>query len=639
MTGKAKFRKLTSVPFPQVCIEEGFWTSRLRINREVSIPRQLQMCEETGRIDNFKRAARRERGTFQGKRFNDSDVYKWLEAACYAIAASPDAGLEKKIDEVIQIIGKAQEKDGYLNAYFTLMDPDRKWKNLGMMHELYCAGHLFQAAVAHARTTGKKTLLQVACRLADHIDSTFGPGKRRGYPGHEEIEMALLELSSVTGEGRYFNLAKYFLDQRGQKPSVFERELEQADLPGGLDEYRLYFTKGGSYDGAYAQDHLPIREQVEVAGHAVRAMYLYCAMTELAAETGEGALLEVLESLWQNLTQKHLYITGSIGPRSSNEGFAGEYDLPNDSAYAETCAAVGLVMWSHRMAMLHGEGRFADVMEQALYNGVLSGVSLDGKMYFYENPLQSRGNHHRQDWYDCACCPSNLSRLLASLGGYIYAQSPESLWVNLYVGSTMKTELEKAGKIELQQVTSYPLSGSVAFKVLPERPADFAIHLRIPGWCERWEVRLNGKPLSCPPPHKGYLVVRKNWKGGDVFEFTLPMDVQAMEAHPRLKYNAGRVALQRGPLVYCFEAADNPWPLHTLAIPDRSDFQPCFEPNLLRGITVLRGQGMADDLSGWENRLYRKDRRAFQQVEIAAIPYYAWDNREGGEMAVWMRRG
>lgn len=419
-----------AIPFNKVIIDDRFWKPRIDNNQYISLPYQFEQLNSSGVLDNFKRVIGRLGGEYVGPFWMDSDAYKWLEAASYTLATNPDPRIQKWVDEVITLVKDTQEPDGYLNTYFQLVEPNKKFTNLGICHELYCAGHLIQAAVAHYKATGQKTLLNIARRQADCIDANFGVGKLEGMPGHEEIEMALVDLYRVTGEERYLNLSRFFIDQRGKSNSRFRFELAHLDeiagkpgIPGQLNQ-KFYGTYE-SYDGSYAQDHLPVREQDVVVGHAVRAMYLYCGMADLAAETGDEGLLKAMERLWKNVTTRRMYITGGIGPTKENEGFTRDFDLPNDTAYAETCAAVGMIMWNHRLLQLKGESRYADIMEQVLYNGFLAGVSLNGCKFFYDNPLQSDGTHHRQNWFWCACCPPNMLRILASLGGYIYSQTTD----------------------------------------------------------------------------------------------------------------------------------------------------------------------------------------------------------------------
>ena len=390
--------KLRPVSFGKVTIQDSFWSPRIEANRTVTLPHSLKHCENTGRISNFAKAGKLIEGEFEGIYFNDSDLYKVLEGAAYSLALHPDPQLEARIDSIIDQIASAQQPDGYLNTYFTLKEPDKRWTDLAKMHELYCAGHLFEAAVAYYEATGKRKLLDVACRFADHIDTVFGPGKKIGYSGHEEIELALIKLARVTGEQRYRKLAEWFVEIRGQNRDPKEE---------------------------YCQAHLPVAEQSEIVGHAVRAMYLYAAVADIAGLTGRRDYIEAMDRLWLNVTGRKLYLTGGIGAEARNEGFSADFDLPNDSAYAETCAAIGLAMWSHRLLLLHGEGRFTDILERTLYNGILSGVAMAGDKFFYVNPLASRGRHHRQPWYGCACCPTNVVRFIPALGGYIYATSDD----------------------------------------------------------------------------------------------------------------------------------------------------------------------------------------------------------------------
>lgn len=574
-------------------------------------------------------------GNFEGIFFNDSDVHKLVEAASYTLQTHPNPAWEAELDEVIDTIAKSQQTDGYLNSYFTLVEPEKRWQNLGMMHELYCAGHLFEAGVAHYQATEKQNLLDVACRFADLIDNTFGHGKRDGLPGHQGIELALVKLARVTGEARYMSLAEYFVTTRGESPHVFEKELENPDLPGGLGAYQHHYTRDGKYEGTYSQAHKPLKEQTECVGHAVRAMYLYAGAADIALETGDTDISNALNALWENV-EKRLYVTGGVGPSGHNEGFTQDYELPNFSAYAETCASIGLIFWAHRMFLLKGESRFIDVLETALYNGALSGVSLDGTGFFYQNPLASRGGRERHAWFGCACCPPNIARLLGSLGQYIYAQSENDLWVNLYVGGTASATVEGDVLLKLTQETDYPWSGDVKITVDPEKSVKFALNLRIPDWCNNFKVGINGESYSANAVSNGYLSIDREWQSNDTVELNLDMPVERIYAHPYVRDNLGRSALRRGPLVYCFEDIDNPdGAFETLSLVDDAAVEAVFDNKRLGGITLIRGTGTVFDASDWENSLYLP-KPSLKQMDVTAIPYYAWCNRQAGQMAVWV---
>ena len=630
-------RRLRFPPLAKVAIRDSFWAPRIEVNRTETVPIEFEQCRKTGRIDAW-RLGWREGMQPKPHPFWDSDVAKWIEAAAYSLATHPDAKLERRVDRVIDRIAQAQQPDGYLNTYFSVVAPEKRWANLGMWHELYCAGHLIEAAVAYWEATGKRKFLDVVCRYADAIDSVFGPGKRRGCPGHEEIELALVKLYRATGEGRYLELALFFLNQRGQKPSVFLEELERLD-PEDARLNRHFFGEGEAFHTEYCQDHLPVREQGEAVGHAVRAMYLYCAMADVAGETGDRELLRACLRLWNSVCERRMYITGSIGSSLRNEGFTHDYDLPNLSAYAETCAAVGLVFWSHRMLELECDGRFSDVMERALYNGAISGVSLDGRRFFYVNPLESRGEVARRKWFDCACCPPNIARLLASLGRYVYSQGERGAWVNLYIQG--HGELEVGGRsVVIEQKTAYPWKQKVSLRIRPAEPTKFALSLRIPGWCRAPRATLLGRPLRLVPlMRKGYARIERVWRPNDRLELFLPMPVERIAANPAVAANAGRVALQRGPLVYCLEAADNGASLDDLILPRDAKLAARFDTGLLGGTTVISGRARRIDRSGWTNALYLPACSRTKAARLEAVPYCVWNNRKPGEMLVWIRAG
>ena len=614
--------RLAPAPLKAVTIEDRFWRERIRVNREVTIPTEYEQCTKTGRIEALTLAP------VEGQHFFwDSDVAKWVEAASYSLTTHPDPAVDARLDEVIGLLQRAQQPDGYLNSYFTTVAPERRWRNLRDDHELYCAGHLIEAAVAHFEATGKTSLLDVMRRYADYIGTVFGPeeGQKRGYCGHEELELALVKLAQATGEDKYGRLAQYFIDERGQQPHYFDAEARAR----GEDPAAFYF---GGYE--HLQAHLPVREQSQVTGHAVRGMYLYSAMADLTARTGDATLKAACERLWSHLTGAQMYVTGGIGGFAANEGYGADFDLPNQTAYAETCAAIGLVFWASRMLHLDCDGRYADVLERALYNGVLSGVSLDGTKFFYDNPLASAGTHHRQDWFGCACCPPNIARLLASLGQYVYSQNDTDLAVHLYVQG--RADLTVAGKpVTLTQATDYPWDGTVTVTVAPEQPASFRLRLRLPAWCRAPRLSLNGESLS-PAIETGYAVIEREWRAGDTVTLELPMLVERMYASPKVHQDRGRVALQRGPVVYCLESADNGGDLDAFVLPREATLEAAFEPEILGGVTVLRGPA-GHMTTGKFGPLYQQEPFAAAPVTVTAVPYFAWDNREAGEMAVWIR--
>ncbi|MCD6520145.1 MAG: glycoside hydrolase family 127 protein [Anaerolineae bacterium] len=637
-------RRLTPVSWKNVRIEGPFWGPRQEVNRAVTLPIEYEQLKKTGRLDAWKLEWKPGQPN-PPHHFWDSDVAKWIEAAAYSLATHPDEQLSRRVDEVIDWIAAAQQEDGYLNIHFTVVEPENRWKNLRDMHELYCAGHLIEAAVAYYEATGKRKLLDVLCRYADHIATVFGPGpgQKRGYPGHEEIELALVKLYRVTGKKRYLDLAKFFIDERGRLPHYFDLEArERGEDPKAFDL--------GKYD--YNQSHLPVREQTTAEGHAVRAMYLYSGMADVAAETGDRELFRACERLWENVTERRMYITGGVGSSANGERFTYDYDLPNDLAYAETCAAIGLVFWAQRMLQFEGDGRYADVLERALYNGVLSGVSLDGKRFFYANPLEVDPQAYlcrpdlyrpqamaptRQEWFGCACCPPNLARLLASLGGYVYSQGKGELYVHLYVGGSAEIPLD-GQVVHLSQETRYPWEGSVRIALRLPSEMRFTLALRIPSWAEKANLWVNGQVVELEPlVQRGYARVKRLWQDGDVVELDLPMPVMRMEAHPAVRDDCGRVALQRGPLVYCFEEVDNGPYLADLALSREATLRSRYMEDLLGGVVVIEGTARRRVLTGWEHQLYRPAWSQMREVPFLAIPYYAWANRDVGEMLVWIR--
>jgi DUF1680 family protein len=609
-TTKSPYAKLKTIPISSVKVS-GFWGKRIKILHDVTLPEQYRLLEETQRLYNFRRAAGKVKGDYYGFFFNDTDVYKWQEAVSFSFASyGRDENLEKILDQTIEEVAEAQDEDGYLDTYFTFERKKDRWTNLKDMHELYCAGHLIQAGIAHHRTTGKDTLLNIAKRFADHIDNVFGPGKKEGTCGHPEIEMALVELYRETGDKRYLNLAKFFIDERGK------------GLIGG-ETYHI--------------DHKPFRELTEIVGHAVRALYLNCGATDLYLETGEKELMEALERLWKNFVERKMYITGGAGARHEGEAFGEEYELPNDTAYAETCAAIGSFMWNFRMLLAKGEGRFADIMEQTLYNGLLSGISLNGKEYFYVNPLEDNGEHRRKPWFACACCPPNIARLIASIPGYMYTTSEEGIWVHLYGENEAKIPWGDK-EIKLIEKTNYPWEGNIEFEIKTE--GEYKIFLRIPSWAKGYTIKINGNKINTKEVKNGYIEMENQWKEGDKINLELPMEIEIIESHPKVKDNVGKVAIKRGPIVYCMEQVDNPWgdPRYM----EIADYNLKAEPSeILEGIVIIKGKGKIVDSRIWENNLYlpkEEVERNKKEVEFITIPYYAWANREKGPMTVWIRK-
>ncbi|MCL2330258.1 MAG: glycoside hydrolase family 127 protein [Phycisphaerae bacterium] len=601
---------LKSVPFTDVQFQDAFWQPRIETNRTVTLPHNIQQCEKTGRIANFSKAAGHMPGNYEGPFYNDSDVYKVLEGAAYCLAQHPDKELEAKVDQIIDEIAAAQRPDGYINSYFQLTGLDKRWTDLNVKHELYCAGHLFEGAVAYAQATGKTKLLDVACKMADHIGSIFGPGKKLGWPGHPEIELALIKLYHYTGEQRYLDLSKFFLDIRGT------------------------FLQEGGGRPQYMQAYKPIREQEQATGHAVRAMYLYSGATDVAALTGDEGFTKAMDAIWNNLVTKKMYVTGSIGSRRDGEAFGEDYELPNDTAYCETCAAIGMALWNQRLMLLHKDGKYADIVEREIYNGILSGVSLGGDKFFYVNPLSSQGLHHRQPFFDTACCPSNVVRFLPSIPGYTYANDDKNIWVNQYVTSTAKIKLA-SGIVTVAQKTDYPWSGDIIMTLSPTTPTEFDLYVRIPGWSRTPKIEVAGKPLEGFSVERGYVKIRRPWKAGDTVKLRLPMPVERVLAYPNIDANRGKVALQRGPIVYCVEAVDNGGRVSNLKLPIDAELTAQMRPELLNGVVVIQAKGFAMDPTEWAGKLYQPT-TGVRPVTITAIPYYAWDHREPGEMLVWL---
>jgi len=610
--------KLAAVSFTDVTIADDFWAPRLQTNRKVTIPYDFEKCEQTGRIDNFAKAGGLMEGEFEGIYFNDSDLYKVIEGAAYSLKIHPDPELEKYVDGVIEKIAAAQWEDGYLYTFYSLpqRQPEKRWTDVRNKHELYCAGHFFEAAVAYYQATEKREILDVAIRLADYIDSVFGPGKKHDVPGHEEIEIGLVKLYGVTGEKRYLTLAKFFLEERGR-------------------------AHGRKIYGEYCQDHKPVVEQNAAVGHAVRAGYLYSGMADVAALTSDANYVEALGRIWQDVVSKKMYITGGIGARGGGESFGSDYELPNATAYCETCAAIANAMWNHRMSLLHGDAKYIDVLERVIYNGILSGISLSGNKFFYPNPLASDGKYQRSPWFGCACCPTNIVRFMPSLPGYAYAQQADNVYVNLFIAGSAAIRISQ-NTVGLQQQTRYPWDGDVRISVEPEHSGQFTVCVRIPGWAqnrpvpsnlysyqdvsrEKVSLKVNGNPVSLNIV-KGYARIRRTWEKGDVIELNLPMPIRRVQAHQKVKDNRGRTAVERGPVVYCFEGADNPKGVANLILPPDAKLQSEYHGDLLGGIVTITGRG----------QIRQAGKKSVEDIDVVAIPYYAWAHRGKNEMAVWM---
>lgn len=586
-------KMIDQVDFSQVRIEDDFWSPRLRKHISATLPVCIDQIEnQTGRIRNFENAAKGE-GEHSGIFFDDSDVYKALEGMAYSLINHPDPALEKKADEWIDKFAAAQQPDGYINTYYTLTGLDKRWTNMDK-HEMYCAGHMIEAGVAYYKATGKRKLLDVCIRMADHMMQQFGPGKRHWVAGHEEIELALVKLYQVTNEEKYLDFASWLIEERGHG----------------------HGSKGGEgeWNPFYYQDEKPVREMTDIAGHAVRCMYLYCGMADVAALKQDSGYIAALDRLWDDVVLRNMYITGGIGSSRHNEGFTEDYDLPNLDAYCETCASVGMVFWNQRMHQFTGDAKYIDVLERSMYNGALAGISLAGDRFFYVNPLESKGDHHRQAWYGCACCPSQISRFLPSIGNYIYGVSGRAIWVNLFIGGTARMTAGTA-EITLTQKTNYPWDGKIKLTISTPAPLDKEIRIRIPGWCKHYALTVNGQPAKAAV-EKGYAAVKRTWKSGDELQLALQMPVEMVAADPLVKQDVGKRAIQRGPLVYCLEETDNPKNFDQLQIGPHTSFVTRFDPALLNGVTAI------DAVTGHQ--------------KINLIPYYAWDNREAGKMKVWI---
>ncbi len=632
----AKDYEFKPVPFTSVQINDHFWKPRIETNKKVTIPYAFRKCEETGRIENFAIAGGLKTGKFNSTYpFDDSDVYKIIEGASYSLISQPDKKLDRYLDSLITLIAAAQEDDGYIMTWRTI-DPQKppttwsgtaeRWSDLDNGHELYNLGHMYEAAVAHYQATNKRSFLDVAIKSANLVYDVFGPGKKEGYPGHQEIEIGLVKLYRLTKEPKYLELAKLFLDRRGHRP---------------------FKEKGTLWEtGKYWQNHLPVIEQTEAVGHAVRANYMYTAMADIAALTGNSAYLNAIQKIWENMVNKKLYLTGGVGAAGHGEAYWENYDLPNADAYCETCAAIANVFWNHRMFLLTGEAKYIDVLERSLYNGLISGVSLHGDRFFYTNRLESKGEE-RSEWFSCACCPSNVSRFVPSVSGYIYALQEDNLFVNLYIGSEGNFKIN--GKaLKIIQETQYPWNGDIKLILKPSRKQLINLYLRLPGWAQNKPVpgdlyqylnpsdqkpmvKINGKPMELNVQNS-YIKISRQWQKNDMIELSLPMQIQRVIAHDQVVDDRGKVALEYGPIVYCAEWPDNQGKVSNLILPDAIELQTEFQPDLLHGILTLTGTVPAFYPVENGTALITRN-QAFN-----AIPYYAWAHRGKGEMSVWLPR-
>lgn len=623
---QSALQKYQAVNFSKVRITDDFWRPKLEKVSTVTIPVCIDQTEvKTPRIRNFEIAAGKKQGKFQGIFYDDSDVFKALEAIAYSLKNHPDAALERKADEWIDLIAAAQLPDGYVNTYYSLQFPGKRWTDMSM-HEDYNGGHLIEAAVAYYDATGKRKLLDVAIRFADHFGSLFGPGKRDWVTGHQELELALVKLYKTTSRKIYLDLADWLLSERGQKKAAG-------------------YTWTDWKDTAYAQDSKPVKEQREITGHAVRAMYLYTGAADVAALTGDEGYMHAMKTVWEDVVYRNMYITGGIGSSGSNEGFSVDYDLPNENAYCETCASVGMVFWNQRMGMLTGEAKYVDVLEKSLYNGALDGISLAGNKFFYGNVLASNGKQARRDWFGTACCPSNIARLLESLGNYIYGYDGNSIWVNLFVGSQTNIPL-KDQEVAIRTQTNYPWEGSMDIRVSPRKKTDFAVRVRYPGWvsgeavpgglytygtqqASAAMVSVNDQPVQYQLD-KGYLVIDREWAPDDKLTVSFPMEIRRVYSREEVKANTERVALQRGPLVYCVEGTDNEGRVMNLVLPKTAAVRTIPYRVLTEQVVGLQADAtVLSVLPGGDN--VQAERK-----KILAVPYYTWNNRGAGQMQVWL---
>jgi hypothetical protein len=642
-------KHMHNIELKDIRIKDKFFDQYIGLIENEAIPYQWEALNDKVKdaepsccINNFNIAAGHKEGEFHGFVFQDTDLAKWLEAVSFLIESKTNSQWSKIVEDVIKLVGATQQDDGYLNTYFTIKEPEEKWTNLRECHELYTAGHMIEAAVAHYKATGSEDFLQVVCKLADHIDDTFGlgEGKIKGYGGHQEIELALIKLYKVTDEKRYLNLSKYFIDQRGVEPFYFDIESEKRG-------FTKHFGASYMYERDYNQTHLPVREQSDAVGHAVRAVYMYAAMADLANLTQDKSLEEACNRLWNNIVHKKLYITGAIGSTSIGEAFTFDYDLPNDTVYAETCASIGLIFFANRMLKLELHGKYGDVIEKALYNTVLSGMGLDGKSFFYVNPLEvwpeaceknpikKHVKPVRQKWFGCACCPPNIARLLMGLGEYIYTVNGNTIYTHLYIGDEASIQLDE-GTATIMQKSNYPWSGDIRVSVTSEEAFDKQLAFRIPGWCYDFSIKVNDKNMNCKVK-EGFIFVDTPIEKETTIELVLDMPVEKIYANPQVRANAGKVAIQRGPLVYCIEEVDNGDNLSSLRLSDDTQLSWKLDDDILGGIVTISGKAYKTDDESWTEELYSNKKKVETIQTIKAVPYCTWGNRNPGEMLCWIR--
>lgn len=630
-------RKYSPVAFTQVKLTGSFWAERLDTVLAHTIPSQYRQLQAHNMIEAMKveqpappLTIPRNKSGFTTQIFWDSDVGKWIEAASYALAHKRDDEIEARIDEITDLLADAQLDDGYLNTWYIGREIENRWTNLRDNHELYNAGHLLEGAIAYFQATGRRKLLDVMERYMDHVADTFGPcpDQRPGYPGHQEIELALIRLFHLTGDRKRLDLATYFINQRGTQPHYFDHEAE------ARGSTAAQFGQG-TYE--YNQSHKPVREQDKVVGHAVRAMYMYAAMADLAAELDDEGLKTACETLWDDATGKRMYVTGGFGPSARNEGFTKDYDLPNDTAYAETCATVAMIFWAQRMLNLDLDGKYGDLLELGLFNGALSGLSQSGEHYFYENKLQSDGSHKRWAWHPCPCCTMNVSRLIASVGGYFHSTGDNQIAVHMYGGSDASFELA-GGEVHLSETSDYPWSGDISIKVSVKKSQTFSLRLRIPAWAKGATASVNGESVDVAGgTGAGYLNIERDWQDGDEVKLDLPMWAERIYAHPEVGADTGKVALRRGPLVYAFEQMDNPdGSVSALRLDPASPIEMSTDAGLPNGFVALNAAGVAPNPTEWGDALYRDRPASLLPARLTAVPYFFWNNRKPGAMTVWM---